>query len=122
MDQSTIANDDSEPHSLPGNSNTSIATATAGSQEGNSLVISDDEVQIVGVTKREEDTGRSIKIESSDEEHCSESKHKINSASIEMVCNKATVTGSASPKDLTCSICLGEFDNKSFLDQCFRIL
>ena len=30
--------------------------------------------------------------------------------------------GSESPRDQTCSVCLGEFDNKAFLDQCFRIL
>ena len=31
-------------------------------------------------------------------------------------------TGRSSPKDLTCSVCLSEYDNKAFLDQCFRIL
>lgn len=30
--------------------------------------------------------------------------------------------GRTSPKDLTCSVCLSEYDNKAFLDKCFRIL
>lgn len=30
--------------------------------------------------------------------------------------------GNSSPRDHVCSICLDEFDNKSFLDQCFHIL
>ena len=32
------------------------------------------------------------------------------------------LSGRSSPKDLTCSVCLGEYDNKAFLDKCFRIL
>lgn len=31
-------------------------------------------------------------------------------------------SGRTSPKDLTCSVCLSEYDNKAFLDKCFRIL
>lgn len=31
-------------------------------------------------------------------------------------------SGRTSPKDATCSVCLSEYDNKSFLDKCFRIL
>ena len=31
-------------------------------------------------------------------------------------------SGRSSPKDLTCSVCLSEYDNKAFLDKCFRIL
>lgn len=30
--------------------------------------------------------------------------------------------GRTSPQDVTCSVCLSEYDNKSFLDKCFRIL
>lgn len=30
--------------------------------------------------------------------------------------------GRTSPKDVTCSVCLSEYDNKAFLDKCFRIL
>ncbi|XP_020610510.1 E3 ubiquitin-protein ligase Topors-like [Orbicella faveolata] len=29
-------------------------------------------------------------------------------------------TGRSSPKDLTCSVCLSEYDNKAFLDKCFH--
>ena len=32
------------------------------------------------------------------------------------------LSGRSSPKDLTCSVCLSEYDNKAFLDKCFRIL
>lgn len=31
-------------------------------------------------------------------------------------------SGRTSPKDATCSVCLSEYDNKAFLDKCFRIL
>ena len=31
-------------------------------------------------------------------------------------------SGRTSPKDVTCSVCLSEYDNKAFLDKCFRIL
>lgn len=31
-------------------------------------------------------------------------------------------SGRTSPQDVTCSVCLGEYDNKAFLDKCFRIL
>lgn len=36
--------------------------------------------------------------------------------------NQAHSSGRTSPKDVTCSVCLCEYDNKAFLDQCFRIL
>lgn len=31
-------------------------------------------------------------------------------------------TGRTSPKDTTCPVCLSEYDNKAFVDKCFRIL
>jgi len=34
----------------------------------------------------------------------------------------SSLSGRSSPKDLTCSVCLSEYDNKAFLDKCFRIL
>ena len=36
--------------------------------------------------------------------------------------HKQHSSGRSSPKDLTCSVCLSEYDNKAFLDKCFRIL
>jgi hypothetical protein len=90
------------------------------------------EIQIISVKKRKKNSnlGSPIKVESGDEEveeeeagRCSEVKIKKrkddDSKSIEV---QAPTTKCNSPKDLTCSICLGEFDNKSFLDQCFHIL
>ena len=68
------------------------------------LVISDDddEIEIVKVKTRRQDE------KAADRETDKElSKNQL---------------GSESPRDQTCSVCLGEFDNKAFLDQCFRIL
>jgi len=64
-------------------------------------ISSDDELQIIGVSKEQ--------IEEKAE------KNRNNE-------NQQSTSGRASPKDVTCSVCLSEFDNKSFLDKCFRIL
>ena len=37
-------------------------------------------------------------------------------------CREQGLAGRTSPQDVTCSVCLSEYDNKSFLDKCFRIL
>ena len=36
--------------------------------------------------------------------------------------SSSTTSGRTSPKDITCSVCLSEYENKAFLDKCFRIL
>ena len=36
--------------------------------------------------------------------------------------SSTTTSGRTSPKDVTCSVCLSEYENKAFLDKCFRIL
>lgn len=101
-------------------------------QPNSSNEISDDEVQILSIVKKEPVSRMSIKIESSDEEaskgvslapksetgSCRDGSDNMK----QPFHSKDTVVGSSSPKDSTCSICLGEFDNKAFLDQCFRIL
>ena len=64
-------------------------------------ISSDDELQIIGVGKGQ--------LEEKAEENGNDS-------------NQQSTSGRTSPKDVTCSVCLSEFDNKSFLDKCFRIL
>ena len=61
-------------------------------------ISSDDELEIIDVSK-----GQS---------GAPERKNKQNQHS----------SGRTSPQDVTCSVCLGEYDNKAFLDKCFRIL
>ena len=60
------------------------------------VISSDDEVEIIGVNNRPEHEGGNN--------------------------DKPTGCNSPSKKDTTCSVCLSEYDNKAFLDRCFRIL
>ena len=61
-------------------------------------ISSDDELQIIDVSKGQSEAPERKKEQN---QHCS---------------------GRTSPKDTTCSVCLSEYDNKAFLDKCFRIL
>lgn len=99
-----------------------------------SEIISDDEIEIICVKKREKLHEPPIKVESGDEEKKEEKDVSGSEKSLEVteegdgsINMKHDPQSQArarcnSPKDVTCSICLGEFDNKSFLDQCFHIL
>ena len=100
--------------------------------------ISDDEVQIICVKKKEKRVVPAIKVESGDEEMEKDDKKDVTVSGKSPEVQTEAERGDdnrkqqdsqspanqrcRSPKDVTCSICLGEFDNKSFLDQCFRIL
>lgn len=103
--------------------------------EKQSSEISDDEVEIICVKKKERHVLPPIKVESENEEVEMEDDKGGSEKSVELTeknedgsfnkkhdSQSQAATRCNSPKDVTCSICLGEFDNKSFLDQCFHIL
>ena len=67
-------------------------------------ISSDDELQIIDVNKEQNNSKAPA--------YGKEQKQQSAQSS----------AGRTSPKDVTCSVCLSEYDNKAFLDKCFRIL
>jgi len=126
-DDEGLDNDnDSAIYSLSDINNPLTNPSSSSSSQENStpVIITDDEVEIIAIVKKEGNPGPSIKVESGDENEDCEFTDEKKSIDLKMVCDQESAAGkgNASPKDQTCSICLSEYDNKAFLDQCFRIL
>lgn len=95
---SRSSSQDSQSKPTPGNSSQTVDVVE---------ISSDDELQIVEVSMTE-----SVKKVAPDD---GTDRDQNPSSS-------TTTSGRTSPKDITCSVCLSEYDNKAFLDKCFRIL
>lgn len=90
---------DSQSKPTPGNSSQTVDVME---------ISSDDELQIVEVSLTES-------VKKAAPGHGTD--HDQNPSS-----STTTTSGRTSPKDITCSVCLSEYENKAFLDNCFRIL
>lgn len=95
---SRFSSQDSQSKPTPGNSSQTVDVVE---------ISSDDELQIVEVSMTE-----SVKKAAPDD---GTDRDQNPSSS-------TTTSARTSPKDVTCSVCLSEYDNKAFLDKCFRIL
>ena len=84
------------------------------SQSGSRLVTSSQAVDVVEISSDDE----LQVIEASKEQSVQKALGDKNSDGQ----TRNSSSGRTSPKDVTCSVCLSEFDNKAFLDKCFRIL
>lgn len=95
---SRSSSQDSQSKPTPGNSSQTVDVVE---------ISSDDELQIVGVSMTES-VKKAAPGDGTDRDQNPSSS--------------TTTSGRTSPKDVTCSVCLSEYDNKAFLDKCFRIL